>query len=201
MVQKALIRKQALTRRNAMGRQEQEEKSRRIAEKFLDLKICRDAGTIFLYAGYGSEVLTENLCQKLLEVGKRIAMPRVLPGGIHMDFYEILSYNELTKGYRGIPEPDKDCSLAKAPDVLVMPGTAFDRNRNRIGYGKGFYDRYLARVPKVRTVSFAFECQIVDEIPAEPHDYRPDMIVTEKEVYGRQDRTSGKIYHTGLRKQ
>lgn len=179
MVPKALIRKQILAVRNAMDRQEQERKSSRIAHKFLESDDCQKAAMIYLYAGYGSEALTQELCGELFTMGKRIAMPRVAADGIHMDFYEIQNYNELTKGYRGILEPDASKGPAGPPDLLVMPGAAFDRKCNRIGYGKGFYDRYLTRYPKLKTVAFAFECQIVDEIPAEPHDYRPDVVITE----------------------
>lgn len=156
-----------------------------IAERFLELKSCQDARTVYLYAGYGSEVSTENLCRKLLAAGKRVAMPRVMEDEIHMEFYEISGYNKLTKGYRGILEPEMDCPLAKAPDILVMPGAAFDRKCGRIGYGKGFYDRYLAHIPHVFTAAFAFECQIVGEIPTEPHDYRPDIVITEKKIWGQ----------------
>lgn len=182
METKALIRKQILAARRALSPFECREKSHCITERFFGLSECRKAELFFLYAGYGTEVQTRELCEHLISSGKRVAMPRVASDGRNMDFYEIKCYEELSEGYKGIPEPVENKTPLQSPDILVMPGVAFDRKRNRIGYGKGFYDCYLSRFPGIRTVAFAFDCQIVSEIPAENHDFRPGLILTETEI-------------------
>lgn len=181
METKRQIRKQILSLRNQQGKEEQMEKSRCIAQNLLSLSVCRDARTVFLYAGYGSEVLTEDLCQMLMEEKKQIAMPRVLSADGIMHFYEISDYSELKEGFQGILEPAGRMKATYTPDLLVMPGVAFDRDRNRLGYGRGFYDRFLAQLPPVRTAALAFDCQIVPSVPFDANDYRPELIITESE--------------------
>ena len=102
-----------------------------------------------------------------------------------MQFYKIASLEELTEGYRGIPEPDGSseqyCYCEEEADhtLMIMPGVAFDPYRNRIGYGKGFYDRFLAdkEALKIRTIAVGFQCQLVEEIPQDLNDIRPYQVI------------------------
>lgn len=84
------------------------------------------------------------------------------------------------RGYKGILEPEMKKKLEPDRALVVVPGTVFDRSGRRIGYGGGFYDTYLQKHPMYQKVAFAFSMQIIDEIPAEPHDISMDLIYTEK---------------------
>ena len=101
-----------------------------------------------------------------------------------MTFYRIGGIGELIRGYRGIPEPvgntERYCGGEQAEKtLLLMPGVAFDRRRNRIGYGKGFYDRFLAKHSELqsRSIGVGYECQLVEEFPAEETDIRPCQVI------------------------
>jgi len=103
-----------------------------------------------------------------------------------MDFYYVNSLNDLTKGYMGILEPDIINKALLPVDeysgLCIVPGVAFDKNCNRIGYGKGFYDRFFS-VYKIKNVGLAFECQIVDKIQSEENDFSLDLVITEENKY------------------
>lgn len=99
-----------------------------------------------------------------------------------MEFIEITDYEELASGNFGILEPVSDDFEEIEDGLMFMPGIAFDHSRNRIGFGGGYYDRYLARHAGLVTVALAYEFQIVDKIDSEPTDIRPHIIVTESEV-------------------
>ncbi len=177
MATKNSIRKFVLEVRNDISRDNQETWSRKISEQFFSLEELSQMEVIFLYAGYGSEVLTQETIEALIMLGKHVALPRV--HGDTMDFYEISGLDELESGFHGIMEPINNKKTVLTPDLIVMPGVAFDESRNRIGYGRGYYDRYLKKYPDVPRIAFSFECQIVDQIPYEPSDIRPDTIITE----------------------
>ena len=91
--------------------------------------------------------------------------------------------DQLEPGYFEIPEPTTGVPAEDEEAILIVPGVAFDRNRHRAGYGQGFYDRYLEKHPHHKTVAVAFDFQIVDEVPSEPTDICPQMVITESEIY------------------
>ena len=126
---------------------------------------------------YQSEVCTGLLLTESLRMGKRIAVPRV--EGTEIEFYEIESENDVEPGYAGIPEPVTRRTVTDGNGYMVVPGTVFSKDRYRIGYGKGFYDRYLKRYPNIYTCGLAFDCQIVEQIPTEEHDVALKKIITE----------------------
>jgi 5-formyltetrahydrofolate cyclo-ligase len=154
------------------------EKSVQIMEKFLALDCVKEASVIYLYVNHGTEVITKPLIEQLLKSGKRIGVPKVY--GEKMEFIEIKNLMECIPGYKGILEPASDQIISEIQDVLVMPGVGFYEACNRLGYGRGYYDRYLLRLPVVETVAFSFECQIYSSIPSETFDIRPHTILTEK---------------------
>ena len=104
-----------------------------------------------------------------------------------MKFYYITSLNDLTAGYKGIPEPGLYCEPAaeNRQKIILVPGVAFDKKGNRIGYGKGFYDRYLKEHEFIKKMGIAFEMQVLEEIPGEPDDVQMDMVITERTEYRR----------------
>lgn len=196
--EKANIRTFFLNKRNEISREQCKTDSLVIAKRLLSLKKLQKAETIFLYASYKNEVETRRLIQKLLSMGKRVALPKVREK--EMDFFVIHSWKELVFGYHGILEPDGTGELVvpTKQDVMVLPGVAFDTKGNRIGYGGGYYDRYLEQqkenIPCL--IGIAYELQMFSGIlPTEPQDKQVDFVVTEKKVYKikRQQKSYGWI--------
>lgn len=187
METKNSIRKQILALRNAMSQEECVKKSRMVVRKVLDLPNVQNSEYVLCYASYKNEVMTGELTEELLRMGKQVYLPRV--SGDEMDFYRIRSLTDLAEGYKGILEPSQDCvdvfskekwEQIKEKVVMFLPGAAFSETGARIGYGKGYYDRYLMRIPCGERIALAYEIQIVADIPADDHDIPVTAIVTEK---------------------
>lgn len=185
--EKNLIRKQMKQLRADMTRTERFEKSMQIFEKLITVPEFKRADRIYTYVSMDNEIDTIMLIDYSLSIEKRVFVPRV--SGKDMEFYEISDISELNPGYMGIYEPDIN---GKEPDYsrtgfMCMPGLAFDRSYNRIGYGGGFYDRYLSVDNKLYKAALAYEAQLLESIPAQDGDVRPDMIVTEESIYRKLD--------------
>lgn len=143
------------------------------------------AENLCTYMSFDGEVGTDGIIRRAFEFGKRVWIPKI--SGKNMDFYELIKREHLVRNCYGILEPSgegmsfKDQNLEKS--LMIMPGVAFDRHRNRIGYGGGYYDRYLEERKGLRTIAVAFEMQIVEAFPTEPTDIRPDVLITEMRSY------------------
>ena len=159
------------------------EASEKIAEYFLESDIYQNADTVLMYLSINREVRTRALVDRILADGKRLALPVCFDNG-KMTFKYITSRNNLVKGRFSAPEPDMTCEEYQGgvPTVCVIPAIAFDRNGFRLGYGKGYYDRYLSRFDVVR-VGFSFEELLVDSLPHGRYDAACDAVITEKGVY------------------
>ena len=175
------IRKRVLSYRDSLDKKEWEENSRKIQDCVVTHPFFLESNTIYCYIDYRNEVGTESIMKKAWQLGKRVAVPKV--EGEEMNFYYISDLSDLNEGYRGIPEPDVKFPANDVHALVIMPGVAFDRNRNRIGYGKGFYDKFMDKHPSFHSIALAFECQILDTIDAEMFDYRPEVLITEENVY------------------
>ncbi len=193
MEEKGYIRKQGIRSRylglrNNLSAGERKQKSQEIWEHVKGDPKYQAARAVLVYMDYRSEVMTTGLVEELLaDTSKKVFAPKV--EGMHIRFYEIKSLDELKKGYQGIREPEENPDKRFTPDmaarleaVVLVPGAAFDRQRGRIGYGKGFYDRFFSDYGEVYGIALSFSCQIAKEIPMEPHDRRPDIIVTENGI-------------------
>lgn len=159
--------------------------SRKVLEQVTELPEYRKADTLFIYVDCKHETETADLIRKALADGKKVAVPKVL--GQDMRFFYINSLEtDLEDGYFGIREPYERNPADHAADsegsLMVMPGVAFDESRHRIGYGGGFYDRFLEAHPGLPTIALAFEFQVRAEVPFESFDILPGKIVTEKRV-------------------
>ena len=177
-----------------------------ICDALLGTQEYRDCHGILIYVNFGSEVATDGIIENALTSGKDVFCPvtekfsysvndtgrKSRDGGL-MEFYRISSIKDMIEGTFGIKEPAAieenkfTEAVASANEYLiVMPGVAFDRSRNRIGYSGGFYDRYLGEhlfIKPLVTCALAFNAQLTDDtITAESHDHRPDFIITEKEI-------------------
>lgn len=201
--QKKKIRRQALAKRNSLTPAQRRDCSGRIMDTLTKLSCYREAEAVLTYVSFRSEVDTIPLIKQALADRKAVFAPRV--SGLDMEFYQIFSVEELAEGYHGICEPTCGVpytdwvSQKNSPRTLLcLPGAAFDRACHRIGYGGGFYDRYLSRFvadeaaggtdrivrmqAEVTTAALAFSSQIFEEIPWEAHDICPMCIITEEGI-------------------
>lgn len=176
------IRKRIRKKRRLLTSRQREEGTAVITERILSHPWFREAEDIYCYIDFDGEPGTRAVIEEAWRLGKRVWAPKVLEE--QMDFYQITTYDTLTPGAFGIPEPSGESEPASGKDgLMIMPGIAFDRQRNRVGYGKGYYDRYLRDHPGLRTIAAAFACQIVGRIEAEEQDIAPMALVTEQDIY------------------
>ena len=196
---KKKLRSEYLKRRNELSPEQRKAASKKIREWVFANKRYKAAKTVFVYASYKSEVETKELIQGALRQGKRVAVPKV--NGEEMDFFEIQSWEELFPGYQGILEPQsagKEPVVPVESDIFLLPGAVFDRSGGRIGYGGGYYDRYLERISAAGSVPYlmalGFRCQLYSwKLPLEEHDRKMDCILTEKSVIMPKKRKNSKI--------
>jgi 5-formyltetrahydrofolate cyclo-ligase len=182
---KDTLRKKLLARRNREPEALREEKSNKIKEGLFSLKDFQKAKIILFYLAKGSEVRTHEAIREALARGKRVALPRV--EGMELLLGEIKDINkEVQKGHFGILEPSEQCFkevLPDALDLIILPGIIFDSRGGRVGYGKGYYDRFLKKIShKVPVVGLAYHFQIVDGLPHQEHDIRVCKVITEKRI-------------------
>jgi 5-formyltetrahydrofolate cyclo-ligase len=129
-----------------------------------------------MYLSYGSEIDTVGILNTLVKAGKKVAAPRV--EGREMIFYEICGLEDTAAGYKGIPEPSRHCrEIHDLRALMLIPGLAFTKEGDRIGYGGGFYDRFLEKEPEHNAVALAYPFQLLETIPVENTDRRIQGIV------------------------
>ena len=188
---KANMRRDYLKKRNDIPKEERERESGKIQALIESLRQYRECAWLFCYVSYKSEVETKGLLYRALKHGKKVAVPKVLDKEGHMEFYQIDSMEDLISGYHGILAPDSHRCKQVTPQgkqvLMLLPGAVFDKSGGRIGYGGGYYDRYLNTYGKtcktLVKIALAFECQVGEELATEPFDVKVDGIVTEKGVY------------------
>lgn len=181
MEEKKLIRKQIFKLRRECTDEQAEAWSRAITEKVTGLEAFRNADRVLAYADYNHEVITRYIIEEAWKAGKQVAVPKV--EGQDMIFYILTDFSQLKPGYYGIPEPDRGVEANWEDALMIMPGVAFDRENHRVGYGGGFYDRYLEKHPDITTVALAFDFQLMDQVPVEPTDIFPQIVVSESELH------------------
>lgn len=150
--------------------------SERLGELFLSSNLYQNASTIYGYLPYNQEVRTVPMLEQAIRDGKRVAVPKVY--GDEMRFIYLDDLSAVEKGYAGIPEPIADGPIADDPTALVlMPGLAFDREGHRIGYGGGFYDKFLAAEPDHPTLALCYEFQMLEHLQTEEFDVPVDCVL------------------------
>ena len=168
--------------------EDREIKSNEIAKKIVQSMFYEEAKVIGVYSSLSSEVDTASLIIKALSDKKIVVLPKVVSKE-ELEFYSISKLEELEeKGAFGIKEP-----LAKVEnfidkdkiDLMIVPGVCFDKNKNRVGFGKGFYDRYLAHGKNIIKVGICFDEQVLQNgfISTDEYDVKMDMVITDKENY------------------
>lgn len=180
------IRKRILKMRDALSFGERQRGAVLLTERILGHQWFYGSDSLLAFVSHGSEIDTSQMIKEALGAGKKVYVPKVCGGQEPaMEFYQITSLEELTEGYRQIREPEGTTTCYRyshetaGRHLLLMPGVAFDRYRNRIGYGKGFYDRYLSGKEglQMRSIGVGFRCQLVEEIPAQKTDIRPYQVI------------------------
>lgn len=178
MKRKSDLRKKILKIRSELSLDEQNKKSAAIREKLFQTEQFKNAENLLVYADYKGEVFTKEIIEMGFKLNKKIGAPKVLFDG-EMEFFEISDYRDLVSGYKGILEPKEGIVFSPKSALVIVPGVAFDNSGKRIGYGKGFYDRYLNRHKEYDTIALAYNCQIVEDVPSDTHDIKIDLIITE----------------------
>ena len=169
---RAMIRqhKRAMTEEEICG------KSQQLMALFCASEAYRKAKSIYGYLPYNQEVRTTAMLQKALDDGKRVAVPKIF--GDEMKFIWLEDLSQVAPGYSKIPEPIEDGPIADDPTALVlMPGMAFDAEGHRIGYGGGFYDRFLEQEPNHPTLALCYDFQMLPHLETEEHDIPVDSVL------------------------
>ncbi len=177
---KSLIRKDILEKRSKLTTSQVLDLSAHITHSLFELPEYNGATDICTYIDYNNEVITKDIIKRSWQLGKNVASPKVT--GKDMEFVYIGNYDELEVGAYNIMEPIGNEIFDLDEGLIIMPGVAFDENKNRIGYGGGFYDRYLAKHPKCIKIAIAYDFQILPEIESEPFDIKPDIIITDRRI-------------------
>ncbi|CCP22280.1 5-formyltetrahydrofolate cyclo-ligase [Bacillus velezensis UCMB5036] len=181
---KAQIRTDIKAKLSDMTESEWEKKCRSMRETLFSLKEWKQARVIAVTISTRLEIPTRPIIEQAWKEKKQVCIPKCFPQTGAMEFRTFSAYDQLETVYAGLSEPIESLTEKAAQkdiDLVIVPGVAFDREGFRIGYGGGYYDRYLSGY-KGRTVSLLFDCQLTDRIPRMPHDIPVDKIVTESET-------------------
>ena len=156
-----------------------------IARRLLALEEITSAGTIFIYISTASEVDTHGLIRHFLDQGKTLAVPKIINSST-MIATRFTRWEDLFPGQLGILTPKGDLPYEGNIDIAITPGLGFTPKGHRIGYGRGYYDKWFARNKSIKKIALAYEAQVVNEIPAGKKDIPVDIIVTEQRVIKTQ---------------
>ena len=182
---KGRLRKPALEKRDKIDAACREKAGQKIAEKLLAHPAFNEAKVIMCYRAFRSEVPTDEIVKELLSRGKTLCYPVCEKAGI-MHAYQPLNDASWQTSRMGIPEPIKEKSRLIDPaelDIVICPMVAFDENKNRMGYGGGYYDRYLPQCIKALRIGIAFDVQRMEKLHTDSYDQPMDIIITEEKVY------------------
>ena len=200
MISKEKVRKKAVETRDSIDEESRQQKSEEIAKKILEADWFKEADIVLSYHAFRSEVEVDALNRAVLTHGKKLYLPKTYVKEKQIRFFEITDLSKLKRGYQKIWEPtgeEPEFSFETVKEeqkkvLMIMPGTAYDARGYRMGYGGGYYDRYLNaheaewKMIDFMTVFAAFSEQKMILIPGERCDVKPDVIVTEKEIMQRK---------------
>lgn len=180
------LRKQILQSRNDIPEAKREEKSKRIVDRILRSPWYQEARFVFSFVPFGDEVNIRPLLEHAVQAGKKLAIPKTMTNPRKLILFQFEGWDRLIPGVYGILEPDPSQSSMVEPteiDLILMPGVAFDRQGGRLGYGGGFYDRFLGSLPQSPLlIAPCFTEQIVERVPTEEHDIQVDKLITDLEI-------------------
>ncbi len=183
------LRKKAREMRRSMSPEKKNILDRKIKNKLLNLWAVREAQTVLCYVSTEIEVDTRHFITELINMGKRVAVPRCEGEKAEMNFYYINSLDELSVGSFGVLEPDPQKSIMVGntlKSVCIVPAFMFDKNGYRLGYGKGYYDRYLSRY-EGSTIGICYSENLQAELFHGKYDRAVDLVVTDREIIRKED--------------
>ena len=184
------LRRDSLKKRDQLLKIERDAKDEQLRNRLLSSAEIMRFQNYFIYCSYRTEVDTQVLIDHLLRIGKTVSVPLTRPKKASMDAVLLRDPAlDLVAGYKGIPEPRGTLVPERLVDpgkieVVFLPGSVFDTHGNRLGYGGGYYDRFLgSKAPQALRVGLAYGLQVIEVLPAESHDIPMDFLVTEAEVF------------------
>lgn len=180
------IRKKLSEERNKLSKEDSIFLSEKVFHNIMSMDLLNSEKKVFAFVSTKSEISTNIIISYCFENGILVAVPKVY--GNVMKFHVISSFDDLKEGAYGILEPDYELPVVK-PDknsIILMPGLAFDLQRGRIGYGGGYYDKYFEKNNQGLKLGICFDFQVLknERLPMEESDIKPDMIITDKSIYG-----------------
>lgn len=179
---KERIRKQFKKIRDLISIAHRKKFSKKIIHSFLKLEKLQKAIDIGIYAHTQSEPETISLIQTLNKIKKKVFLPKLNPKTKKMNFYAVQNLKDCKMGAFHILEPKESCPKAKKIDLMIVPGIAFDFEGYRLGYGKGFYDRFLKKNKNTYLVGFTFQKTLTKKLPKDPYDIPVHCVITEKNI-------------------
>ncbi len=185
MKMKDRLRKSIEKKRNTLSTSEVLEKSSRIKKRIFEMDLFRDAQTILFYVSYGNEVYTHDMITESISLGKTVVVPKSVTKNNALILSRLTDWNNLEVGAYNILEPKQESIEqvdVESIDLIIVPGVVFDESGNRIGHGKGYYDRLLNDSQNIPNIGLAFELQMIDNIESEKHDEKIDVIITEDRI-------------------
>jgi 5-formyltetrahydrofolate cyclo-ligase len=193
---KRQLRRSILALRRGLPATEYRPRSHRVWERVAALSYYQRARVVLGYMAFDREVLTDGLMRQAIALGKQLVLPMVQADRQHLALYAIEDLErDVAPGYCGILEPQPQRTRAVAPealDLVLVPGVAFDMRGGRLGFGAGFYDRLLSRLPReVPKVGMAFDFQVIPRLPDEPQDVMLDAVVTDSRIIWGTSRAEG----------
>ena len=184
------LRKEIKKKRKNLSKDEVREKSNAIKNRLFEMKLFRNAQTILFYVSYDTEVYTHDMIKESIAMGKHVVVPKSVTKNNTLILSKLKSWNDLEIGAYNILEPKKETIEqvnVESIDFIIVPGVVFDESGNRIGHGKGYYDRLLNDSQNIPNIGLAFELQIVKNIESEQHDEKIDVIITEGRIIAFKD--------------
>lgn len=179
------IRNIVVSKRKELSKMIKDDFDSVITRKFLESEVYKRCKTIFIYISMNEEIHTKGIILNALEEGKRVCVPKVEVKGRVMKAIEIKSLNQMieTPPFGILEPPTFDSKLdIDEIELIVVPGLAFDKDGGRVGYGGGYYDKFLSQPHKSKKVVLAYDFQVFENVPVEKHDVKVDYIITEKQV-------------------
>jgi len=181
---KEVVRKRILAERSGLSEEEVLERSIKIQERLYVTQHYQSARTVMTYVDFQNEVETRSIITRAFKEEKNVVVPVCGPN-YSLWPVKIESLEDLEPGTMGVLEPSKTKTVVQKEklDLVLMPGIAFDRHGNRLGYGLAYYDRFLAELsPSTVIIALAYDFQVLSVLPHEDHDRKVDIIITEREI-------------------
>ena len=186
MLTKKQIRRKLLKQRRELSKDSVSYNSLKVIEQLLALKVVQESKRFHLYYPINNEIDTTQLIEYLWSNNKEVILPRTDFENKSLKNSIITSYDQLEETTFNMLEPKEDMKAYTGDiEIVIVPGVAFDRSSNRMGYGGGFYDRFLESTSAIK-IALSHHFQLLDTIPAETHDIKMDYIITEKDIIEKE---------------